>query len=108
MNAAKAHAGAYTMKSHSDGIATAAVTSLVLSMPGPYAPTTSSAGGGTQRGLGLRGSQSEAALALLVEAEGLHELALAEIGPQRLGNVDLRVRELPEVEVAHPHLAARA
>jgi len=31
-----------------------------------------------------------------------------EVGPQRFGKVDFRVRDLPEQEIADAHLAARA
>src|SRR5262249_57085806 len=57
--------------------------------------------------LQLLGGESKASLALLEERERLQELALAEVGPQRFGHVHLGVGELPEEEVAEPHLAAR-
>src|SRR5438309_4744353 len=49
----------------------------------------------------------EATLALLEEVERLQVLTLAEVGPQRVRDVDLGVGELPEEEVAESHLAAR-
>src|SRR5439155_20878155 len=42
----------------------------------------------------------EATLALLEEVERLQVLTLAEVGPQRVRDVDLGVGELPEEEVA--------
>src|SRR6185503_8499593 len=49
---------------------------------------------------------TEASLALLEIGERLEVLTLAEIRPQRVGDVDLGVGELPEEEVADAHLAA--
>ena len=46
-------------------------------------------------------------LAFLICENGLEQVPLAEVGPQRVGDPDLRVRDLPEQEVADPHLAAR-
>src|SRR5439155_1275276 len=56
--------------------------------------------------LHLSGRPAEATLALLIESQRLEELALAEIRPERVGDVDLRVGDLPEEEVAEAHLAA--
>src|SRR5215472_16768276 len=101
------------MKSQSTGMATAAVASRVFSMPCRRLANrpggTVLARGGAERGvaLDLRRRLAEASLALLVALERLHELALAEVGPEGLRDVDLGVRELPEEEVAHAHLAAR-
>src|SRR5204862_6472993 len=50
---------------------------------------------------------TEAALASLERRHGLERVALPEIGPQRVGDPQLGVRELPEHEVREPHLAAR-
>src|SRR5258706_16221691 len=49
-----------------------------------------------------------AAVALLVGDDRLEQIAAAEIGPERFGDPDLRVRDLPQQEVADAHLAARA
>ena len=48
------------------------------------------------------------AVALLVGDDGLEQVAAAEVGPERLGDPDLGVGDLPEQEVADAHLAARA
>src|SRR5579862_4550592 len=50
----------------------------------------------------------EAALAAAVGGDRLVERGGPEIGPQRLGEVELRVRELPEKEVRHARLAPGA
>src|SRR2546425_6393247 len=49
-----------------------------------------------------------AAVALLVGDDGFEQMAPAEVGPERLGDPDLGIRDLPEQKVAHAHLAARA
>src|SRR5437867_13246031 len=49
-----------------------------------------------------------AAVALLVRDNRVEQIAPAEIGPQRLGDPNLGVGDLPEEEVADAHLAARA
>src|SRR5262245_41917644 len=76
------------------GIATAAVASLARStqaLPGHHV-----------------GHATKSALPLLIMGERLEELALTEIGPQRVGDVDLAIRALPQKEVGDPHLAAGA
>src|SRR5215472_1252027 len=90
-------------------MATAAASSRV-----PTAKRTSEA---VSSSLGLRlafrGSAfvddaAVAALALLKVEDRLEEVALAEVGPERGGDPDLAVRDLPEQEVGDAHLAARA
>src|SRR5262245_17918240 len=49
-----------------------------------------------------------AALALLIRQHRLDQMAAAEVGPERVGHIDLRVRNLPEQVVAHAHLATGA
>ena len=49
-----------------------------------------------------------AAVPLLVVDHRFEQVAAPEIRPQHVGDVDLRVRDLPEQEVADAHLAARA
>ena len=49
-----------------------------------------------------------AALALLVVEDRLEQVPAAEVGPQRVGDPDLGVGDLPEQEVADAHLAAGA
>src|SRR6185295_8686131 len=49
-----------------------------------------------------------APIALLVGHHRLEQIAAAEVGPQRFGHPDLRIRDLPQQEVADAHLAARA
>ena len=36
------------------------------------------------------------------------QMGPAEIGPEGLGDVNFRIRELPEKEIAEPHFTARA
>src|SRR6266850_782422 len=47
-----------------------------------------------------------AAFALLVGDDSFQQIAAAEVGPQRLGDPDLGVGDLPQEEIAHAHLAA--
>jgi len=49
-----------------------------------------------------------AAIALLVGDDGFEEMTAAKIRPERVGHPDFRIGDLPQQEVAHPHLAARA
>src|SRR5579871_4171261 len=94
MKPANSRSGRYSTISQSAGSASAAVASLVRS---------------TQSfPLGLSGRAAEAALPLLEERQRLEELALAEVRPERVGDVQLGVSELPEEEVADPHLSAGA
>src|SRR5262245_6362937 len=48
-----------------------------------------------------------ATVAFLIGDDGLEQMASPEIGPERLGDPDLGVCNLPEEEVADAHLAAR-
>src|SRR5260221_60988 len=50
---------------------------------------------------------SVTALALLVREDRFEQVVAAEVGPERLGHPDFRVRDLPEQEVADAHFAAR-
>src|SRR5262245_28997114 len=64
-------------------------------------------------GAGLAGTQSRidadvAPLALLVRENRFEQVPASEVGPERLGYVDLRVRDLPQQVVADAHFAARA
>src|SRR5262245_20917764 len=47
------------------------------------------------------------AVALLVREDRLEQMTLPEVAPQRLGDPDLCVGDLPEQEIAHSHFAAR-
>src|SRR5687767_13613403 len=58
--------------------------------------------------LGLCARATEPPLAALEVRDCVEELALPEVRPQGVGDVDLRVRDLPEKEIADAHLAARA
>src|SRR5450759_2201576 len=49
-----------------------------------------------------------AAVALLIFFDALKQLNAAEIGPQRLRHINLRIGKLPEQKVTQPHLAAGA
>src|SRR5688572_24103255 len=94
-------------------MATTAVSSRVFSTgaparsPAPLPPPRSVCDP-ESLALDLRGDATEAPLALLEEGERLQILALAELRPHALADVDLGVRELPEEEVADAHLAAGA
>src|SRR6478735_9079188 len=52
-----------------------------------------------------RGSAAEAAFTLGVRADRAQEVDPAEVGPQRLAEVELRVGRLPEQEATEPLLA---
>src|SRR5262245_22904937 len=56
----------------------------------------------------LRSDPSVAAVSLLEVGDRAEELAASEVGPEGLGHPDLRVCDLPEQEVAHAELSARA
>src|SRR5262245_33026955 len=91
---ANAHCGARRMSNSRSGMATAAVANLRRSTQPPLARVFA--------------HLPDAALAPLVVLQCLDELLLAEVGPERLGDVDLRIRPLPEEEIRHSHLAAGA
>src|SRR5512139_2314880 len=93
--AAKSQIGARKISARSSGMATAAVANLARS---------------TQAFPLWRGSQHapEAPLALLELVQRVEELRLAEIRPQRVREVDLGVRALPEEKVRDAHLATGA
>src|SRR5208282_2906898 len=80
----KNHEGAKSTSAPTAGSSTAAVRSLVLS---------------TQAGVGTVRDGAEAALAKLVGGDRAQELALAEIGPQSVGEIELRVGELKEKKI---------
>src|SRR5678816_2678318 len=84
--------GFQTISQTSSGKAIAAVASLVRS-------TQSFA-------LGLLSGTAESPLAALKMRDGVQELALPEVRPERVGHVDFGVGDLPQQEVADPHLAA--
>src|SRR5919108_5564539 len=65
------------------------------------------AGQGLAFGQLLAGA-AEPALAPRVRGDGLVQGFGAEVGPERIGEVELGVRELPEEEVGDALLAARA
>src|SRR5689334_11743252 len=72
---------------------------------------SSTLAGGLRGGLGrdeLLAGAAEAPLAPLVRRDRLAERLGAEIGPERLGEVELGVGELPEQEVGDALLAAGA
>src|SRR6266436_2281642 len=86
--------GFQTMIQTSNGIAIAAVASLVRN---------------TQAfALGLLAGAAETALPALELGDRLEELPLAEVRPERVRHVDLGVGDLPQEEVTDPHLTARA
>src|SRR5262249_8816211 len=90
----------YSMISHSAGSAMAAVRSRVRSRKTLHRAQPLA--------LELGGGATEAALPLLEERQGVEVLPLAEVRPQRLSDVHLGVRQLPQKEVADTHLAAGA
>src|SRR5512145_3057187 len=95
------------------GIATTAVSSRVFSTGAPARssaplPPPRSVRDPESLALDLRGDAAEASLPLLEEGERLEVLALAELRPHALADVDLGVGELPQEEVADAHLAAGA
>ena len=53
-------------------------------------------------------AQVEATLPPLIGGDSLVEVGLSEIGPERLGAVELGIGGLPEQEVTEPHFARRA
>src|SRR5688500_11132532 len=55
-----------------------------------------------------RGDAAVAALALLIREHGVEQVTPPEVGPQRVGDVDLGVGNLPQQVVAHAHFTARA
>ncbi len=80
----KSQAGAKSTSAPTAGSRTAAVRSLVLS---------------TQTGVGTVGDSAEAALAKLVGGDRAQEFALAEIGPQSVGEIEFGVGELKEKKI---------
>src|SRR5262245_22595864 len=90
-----AQAGARKIRARRAGIATAAVASLARST-------------GAFPFLLLLAGAAETAFALLVVLDGVEKFRFAEIRPQRVGDVQLAVGDLPEKEVGDAHLAAGA
>src|SRR5208282_81544 len=82
--------GAKSTSAPTAGSSTAAVRSLVLS---------------TQAGVGTVRDCAKAALAKLVGGERAEELALAEIGPQSVGEIEFGVGELKEKEIGDAQLS---
>src|SRR5208282_6772300 len=82
--------GGSTTSASTAGSATSAVRNLVRS---------------TQAVVGTALDRSESPLAALVGRQCSQELALAEIGPPRLGEVEFRIGELEEKKVGNPELA---
>src|SRR5208282_1916642 len=85
----KNHGGANSTSAPTAGSSTAAVRSLVLS---------------TQAGVGAVGDCAEAALAKLVGRYRAQKLALAEIGPQRVGEIEFGVGELIQKKIRDAQL----
>ena len=57
-------------------------------------------------GAGGRGDGAVTAFAFLVVEEGFEEASAIEIGPERVGDKNFGVGDLPEEEIADAHLAA--
>src|SRR6185437_3317122 len=93
MNAVKTAMGADSTIAIVTGSATIAVQSLVRST----------------QGVGRVGlNRAEAALASLVGSDRTQQVALAEVGPQRIGEIEFGVGELVEEEVGNAQLAGGA
>src|SRR5688500_1434250 len=101
MRRKKPPAGRRKVASSASGTPTAAVSSRLT------AGWRSSLPDG--RGLGLVGGDAAVpALAALVLEDGLEQLAAPEVRPERVGDPDLRVGDLPQQEVRDAHLAGGA
>src|SRR5262245_16580976 len=98
----KTQAGLAKISQMRSGIATAAVASLVCNTK----RSLSSRRRGRWRRRAL-GDPTEATLPQLELAQRFEELPFAEVRPQRLGDVDLRVGDLPQQKVRETHLATR-
>src|SRR5271169_3448677 len=85
----KSQGGAKSTSAATAGSRIAAVRSLVLS---------------TQAGVGTVGDCAEAALAKLVGRYRAQKLALAEIGPQRVGEIEFGVGELIQKKIRDAQL----
>src|SRR5260370_28874648 len=81
----KSQGGAKSTSTATAGSRIAAVRSLVLS---------------TQSGVGTVGDCAEAALAKLVGGDRAQKFALAEIGPQRIGEIEFGVGEVKQEKIA--------
>src|SRR5216684_3021652 len=93
MKSVKNQFGAKTTAARTAGRSTAAVRTLVLSTQALDGPVRDSA---------------EAALAKLVGRQRTQELALAEVGPERVGEIEFSIGELKEKEVRDAKLARSA
>src|SRR5580700_2262349 len=86
----KSQGGAKSTSAATAGSRIAAVRSLVLS---------------TQAGVGTVGDCAETALAKLVGGDRAQKFALAEIGPQRIGKIELGVGELKQKKIGDAQFA---
>src|SRR5262249_4830199 len=78
--------------------------SLSLSLPLPI-PRLRSVDDGEHRGFI---QTAEPALAFLIIDDGGEKVRSAEIRPQRVSHINLRICDLPQKKIAHAHLAAGA
>src|SRR5712691_4391466 len=90
-------------------ISTAAVAMRTTMFERRGAASGGSAGLASATSIGdLLRPRAKATDAALVRGDGLIEVRIGEIGPERLGAVELRVRRLPEQEIAESHFAGGA
>src|SRR5258708_38473705 len=90
-------------------ISTAAVAIRTTMFERRGAASAGSAGLASATSIGdLLRPRAKATDAPLVRGDGLIEVRIGEIGPERLGAVELRVRRLPEQEIAESHFAGGA
>src|SRR5688572_1190661 len=113
-SSAHSHCGEKISAAAKSGSATSTVSARMMNMPGEppvaRAGTSSARGyaGDTLGGAQLLARAPEAALTLLVRADRRLEGRGIEIRPQRFGEIELGVGELPQQKVADALLAARA
>src|SRR5688572_7051834 len=98
--ARSATSGSHTMAAKA---AAARITPLTRRVIQPFSGSRS-----WSRGGGGCGDAAVPPLTLLIGEDGVDQVPAPEVGPQRVGDVDFGVRDLPQQVVAHPHFAARA
>src|SRR6188508_2682147 len=109
MKPAHSHAPISTSTVTSQTVATGGSPSITPSSTAASTMAVSTRSLSTARSLlRLRARQAETALATRERDERVFEVLNAEIGPQRLADVKLGIREIPEKEVADAVITARA
>src|SRR5581483_785727 len=102
-NASKTIGGANHTRPTTRTTRTAPLMTRVTGRRPPRCGATSLGGDGDGRRL----DAAVPGIALLIREDRFEQMAASEVGPQRLGEPDLRIRDLPQQEVADAHLAAR-